>query len=129
MIGSAHVGERLFLALAYEFVWATTHAAIEAVLDGAERQTRAVIAEWPDGVYRGEALLDDDGRGNQDIPIRATITKSGSDLKIDLSDSHAQVQSFVNSSYANTYSAVYVALSFLIVTSTPISNHSTRPYH
>ena len=50
------------------------------MLDGAERQARAVIAEWPDGVYRGEAMLDDDGRGNEDIHIRATVTKRGSDL-------------------------------------------------
>ena len=44
MIGSAHVGERRLLALAGEFGWPVTDAAIEAVLDGAERQTRAVIA-------------------------------------------------------------------------------------
>ena len=71
MIGSAHVGERRLLALAAEFGWPVADAAIEAVLDGAERQTRAVIAQWQDGVYRGEALLDDDGRGNEDIHIRA----------------------------------------------------------
>src|SRR6266576_384172 len=114
MIGSAHVGERRLLALAAEFGWPTTNTAIEAVLDGAERQTRAVIAQWQDGVYRGEALLDDDGRGNNDIHIRATVTKRGSDLVIDLSDSHEQVSSFINSSYANTYSSVVVALSYLI---------------
>jgi N-methylhydantoinase B len=127
MIGSAHAGERRFLALAQEFGWPTTHAAIEAVLDGAERQTRAVIGAWPDGVYYGEALLDDDGRGHQDIHIRATVTKSGSDLRIDLSDSHAQVQSFINSSYANTYSAVVVALSFLIDPNTPKNAGTFRP--
>src|SRR5260370_6146090 len=127
MIGSAHVGERRFLALANEFGWETTHAAIEAVLDGAERQTRAVIAAWPDGVYHGEALLDDDGRGNEDIPIRATITKSGSDLRIDLSESHDEVQSFINSSYPNTYSAVVVALSFLIDPETPKNDGTFRP--
>jgi len=59
-----------------------TDAAIEAVLDGAERQTRAVIAQWKDGVYQGEAFLDDDGRGNDDIRIRATVTKRGSNLVI-----------------------------------------------
>ena len=37
MIGSARVGERRLLALLAEFGSATTHAAIEAVLDGAER--------------------------------------------------------------------------------------------
>jgi N-methylhydantoinase B len=127
MIGSAHAGERRFLALASEFGWETIHAAIEAVLDGAERQTRAVIAGWPDGVYRGEALLDDDGRGNDDIQIRATVTKSGSNLKIDLSESHDQVQSFINSSYPNTYSAVVVALSFLIDPETPKNDGTFRP--
>ena len=127
MIGSAHLGEQRFLALTNEFGWETTLAAIEAVLDGAERQTRAVIAEWQDGVYFGEALLDDDGRGNEDIHIRATVTKSGSDLKIDLSDSHPQVTSFINSSYPNMYSSVVVALSYLINPHTPKNDGTFRP--
>ena len=54
MIGSARVGERRLLALAQEFGWATTHAAIAAILDGAERQARAVIATWRDGVYAAD---------------------------------------------------------------------------
>ena len=127
MIGSARVGERRVLALAAEFGWEVTDAAIEAVLDGAERQTRAVIAEWRDGIYHGEALLDDDGRGNKDIHIRATVTKQGSDLTIDLSDSHAQVTSFINSSYPNMYSAVVVALSYLIDPHTPKNDGTFRP--
>src|SRR5690242_11187937 len=127
MIGSAHVGERRLLALAAEFGWPLANAAIEAVLDGAERQTRAVIAEWRDGVYRGEALLDDDGRGNSDIHIRATVTKRGTDLMIDLSDSHEQVTSFVNSSYPNMYSSVVVALSYLIDPDTPKNDGTFRP--
>jgi len=127
MIGSAHVGERRVLALAEEFGWPVTDAAIEAVLDGAERQTRAVIAGWRDGVYHGRALLDDDGRGNEDINIDATVTKQGSDLTIDLSESHAEVTSFVNSSYPNMYSAVVVALSYLIDPHTPKNDGTFRP--
>ncbi len=127
MIGSAHVGERRLLALAAEFGWSTTHAAIEAVLDGAERQTRSVIAEWKDGIYKGEAVLDDDGRGNSDIYIRATVTKRGSNLTIDLSDSHEQVASFINSSYPNMYSSVVVALSYLIDPHTPKNDGTFRP--
>ena len=127
MIGSAHLGERRLLALAAEFGWPVTDAAIEAVLDGAERQTRAEIARWKDGVYRGEAFLDDDGRGHDDIHIRATVTKQGSDLTIDLSDSHEQVTSFINSSYPNMYSAVVVALSYLIDPQTPKNDGTFRP--
>src|SRR5262249_11732484 len=112
MIGSAHLGERRLLALAKEFGWPTADAAIEAVLDGAERRTRTVIADWKDGVYTGEAMLDDDGRGHDDIYIRATVEKRGGDLEIDLSDSHEEVASFINSSYPNMRSAVVVALSY-----------------
>jgi N-methylhydantoinase B len=127
MIGSAHVGERRLLALAGEFGWDVTLPAIEAVLDGAERQARAVIAEWQDGVYFGEAMLDDDGHGAENIHIRAKVTKKGSDLTIDLSDSHPQVVGFINSSSPNTYSAVVVAMAYLFDPHTPKNDGAFRP--
>ena len=127
MIGSAHVGERRLQTLAAEFGWPTTHAAIEAILDGAERQTRAVIAGWADGVYKGEAILDDDGHKFEDIHIRATVTKQGDGLTIDLTDSHEQVIGFVNSSYPNMRSAVAVAIAYLIDPDTPKNDGTFRP--
>ena len=45
MIGSARVGERRLRELMTEFGSETTHAGVEAVLDGAERRVRAIIAE------------------------------------------------------------------------------------
>ena len=106
MIGSARVGERRMQALLAEYGEPLALAAVEGVLDGAERQARACIATWKDGVYRGEAVLDDDGHGATDIWIRARVTKRGSDLTVDLSDSHPQVQGFVNSSYPNMRASV-----------------------
>ncbi len=127
MIGSAHLGEKRLLSLAGEFGIETLENAIEAVLDAAERQTRRVIALWRDGAYEGEAFLDDDGRGHEDIAIRARVEKKGSDLLVDLSGSDAQVESFVNSSYANMRSAAVVALSFLIDPETPKNDGTFRP--
>jgi len=127
MIGSARVGERRMLALLAEFGSETTHAAIEAVLDGAERQVRALISGWPDGVYYGEAMIDDDGHRFRDIHIRAKVTKQGSDLVVDLSDSHEEVDGFINSSWPNSYSAVVVALSYLIDPETPKNEGAFRP--
>src|SRR5262249_50034270 len=112
MIGSARIGERRLGQLLIEFGSPTTHAAIAAVLDGSERQVRAIIAGWKDGVYEGEAFLDDDGHAFKDIHIRARVTKRGSELDIDLTDSHPQVTGFINSSYANTHSAAVVALAY-----------------
>jgi N-methylhydantoinase B len=127
MIGSARVGERRMQALLAELGSSTTHAAIEAVLDGAERQVRAVIAGWRDGVYDGGAVLDDDGHGTENVLIRARVTKRGSDLTVDLSGSDPQVAGFVNSSYPNMRSAVVVALAYLIDPETPKNDGAFRP--
>ena len=126
MIGSARVGERRMLALLAEYGQPLALAAVEGVLDGAERQARACIAEWKDGVYRGEAIVDDDGHGFEDIWIRATVSKRGSDVTVDLSDSHPQVRGFINSSYPNMRAAVCMALAYLIDPHTPKNDGAFR---
>src|ERR1700759_3623790 len=67
MIGAAHLGERRMPNLFAELGAPTVEAAIEAVLDAAEAQARAVVATWKDGVFHGEALLDDDGAATTGI--------------------------------------------------------------
>jgi N-methylhydantoinase B len=127
MIGSARIGERRLGQLISEFGSATTRAAVAALLDGAERHVRAIIAGWKDGVYLGEAFVDDDGHGARDIHVRARVIKAGSRLEIDLTDSHPEVKGFINSSYANTYSAVVVALAYLIDPEIPKNDGAFRP--
>jgi N-methylhydantoinase B len=127
MIGSVHIGERRLGVLMDEFGAEVALGAVDAVLEASERQARAVFAQWADGVYRGEAYLDDDGRGNQDVCIRACVTVRGSDLVVDLSQSDPQVTSFVNSSYANMRSAVAMAIAFLIDPETPKNDGAFRP--
>ena len=126
-IGSVRGGERRVLALIEEFGSKTVLAAVETVLDSAEQQARQVITTWPDGVYKGEAVLDDDGHGLVDVTIRATVTKKGSDLVVDLSDSDGQSKGFLNSSYANMRSAVAMAIAYLIDPETPKNHGSLRP--
>lgn len=127
MIGSSWVGERRVLQLLEEYGSGTVVEAVDAILDSAERQTRDCISTWTDGVYKGEAVLDDDGHGTEDVYIRATVTVAGDSLDVDLSDSHPQVTGFINSSYPNMMSAVYMALSFLIDPRTPKNSGTFRP--
>ena len=127
MIGCAHLGERRLAALLAEYGVDTTLEAVDGVLDAAEREARACIATWQDGTYHGEAILDDDGHGARDVYIRATVTKRGSDLLVDLTDSHPQVVGFVNSSYPNMRSAVAMALAYLIEPDTPKNDGAFRP--
>ncbi len=127
MIGAAHLGERRMQKLFGELGADVVEAAIEAVLDAAEAQARAVIRTWKDGVFHGEAFLDDDGRGNNDIRIAAKVTKRGSEIEVDLSESDPQVTSFVNSSHANMHAAVVMAFAYLIDPDIPKNSGALRP--
>lgn len=127
MIGSAKLCERRLDELVAELGPDRLVGAIEAMLDGAEQQTRAIVAAWKDGVYHGEAFLDDDGRGRTDVAIRAKVTVRGSDVEVDLSASDAQATSFVNSSHANMQSACAMAFFYLIDPDVPKNDGSLRP--
>lgn len=127
MIGAAHLGERRVRRLLDEFGGQVVEAAVEAILDAAEQQTRAVLATWQDGTFYGEAYLDDDGHGRSDIRIAAKVTKKGSDIEIDLSESDPQSTSFVNSSHANMQAAVVMAFAYLIDADIPKNAGALRP--
>jgi N-methylhydantoinase B len=127
MIGSARVGERRLLNLVDEYGLDTVAPTVGQILDSAERQARQCIRGWKDGVYRGLSILDDDGHGITDIHIRATVTKRGDGLVVDLTECDPQVIGFVNSSYPNTMSAVHMALAYLIEPRTPKNEGTFRP--
>jgi N-methylhydantoinase B len=127
MIGAAHLGERSVSKLFGEYGAPVVSQAVEAILDSAEKRAREIVASWQDGVYHGEAFLDDDGRGRQDVAIRAKITKSGSDLEIDLTESDPQSNSFANSSHANTQAAISMAFAYLIDPDIPKNDGAFRP--
>ena len=114
MIGAAHLGEKRLLAVLDKHGVAETEAAVAAILALSEAHARRIIASWKDGTWKGEAFLDDDGFGNEDIAIRATVTKQGDSITVDLSDSAPQVPSFLNSSWPNTASAVRMAIAYLL---------------
>src|SRR6201988_2675436 len=127
MLGAAHLGERRVSRLLAEFGAPVVEAAIEAILDAAEQQARAVVSTWKDGVFHGEAFLDDDGHGRSDIRIAAKVTKKGSDIEIDLSASDPQSTAFVNSSHANMQAAVAMAFAYLIDPDIPKNDGALRP--
>ncbi len=127
MLGAAHLGERRVSKLFSEFGAPVVEAAIGAILDATEQQTRAVVSTWKDGVFYGEAFLDDDGHGRTDLRIAAKVTKKGSDVEIDLSESDPQSTSFVNSSHANMQAAVAMAFAYLIDAEIPKNTGALRP--
>lgn len=114
MWGAARLGAKRMDALLASHGGAKLGAAVEAILDLSEAHARRIIGEWADGDYAGEAVLDDDGHGVEDITIRAKVRKRGGQVSVDLSGSDDQVRGFVNSSWPNTLSAARMALAYLL---------------
>jgi len=102
-------------------------AAVEEILGATERQVRQFISEWPDGVYHGESLVDDDGFDNKLIPIRAKVTIAGDSMSIDLAESSTQVTGFINSAYANTRSLAHAAIMYVAPANVAKNEGSMRP--
>ena len=102
-------------------------AVVSEILAATERQVRQFIAGWPDGVYKGESFVDDDGFDSKLVPIRAEVTIAGDSMTIDLSESSPQVEGFINSAYANTRSLAHAAIMYLAPMDVARNEGSMRP--
>lgn len=91
------------------------------------RMTRRLIAELPNGEYRFEDALDDDGLGSGPIPIRVKITIDGQRAAVDFSGSAPQQPGSVNAVYAITLSAVYYVFRCLLGMDVPNNTGCLEP--
>src|SRR5439155_15463951 len=79
-----------------------------------ERVVRQTIAGIPDGEYRFEDALDDDGLGDRPIAIRAAVRIAGDAAEVDFSGSDPQTSGGVNANFAITLSATLYAFRCLV---------------
>ena len=103
------VGAERLTALAEKYGTAKLAEAMAEMLDYSERRVRNALAAAPDGVYRGEDAMDDDGQGSGPVAIKATVTIAGDSMSIDFAGSSPQVASNMNNPFASTVSAAVAA--------------------
>ena len=111
MLGATRIGAEQVAEHLTELGVAQGLAYMDGILDHADKRLRVAIADLPDGTYKGEDRFDNDCFEPMDIPIKAAVTVKGDAMTIDFTGSHEQIRGFKNSSFANTYSSVYMALS------------------
>lgn len=122
------VGKRRLSAMIERYGAATVRQAIDELKARAEQQMRAKIQTIPDGTYRGEAVVDSDGVVDEPLFVRLTVTKAGSDLTFDLSDSSPPCLGPMNSVIATTRSSIYLAMKH-IFPDVPINAGTFVPLH
>lgn len=98
-----------------------------ALVDYAERRTRAAIAAMPDGQGRFTDYLEHDGVDPAEIEIVAEVRKSGGEIVVDLSRSADQVEGAVNCSYAIAEGCVAYVVKMLADPSLPSNEGLMRP--
>ena len=79
----------------------------------------AAIDQLPDGEYEFADVMDDDGQGNPDIPLRARITVRGGRVSVDFSGTAAQVSGNINCPLSVAAAAVYYVFRCLMDPRTP----------
>jgi N-methylhydantoinase B len=110
MIGSCTVGERELKALLARYGRETVQRATASLLDAAEQAASAVIDRMPDGVYRAEWYVHDDGIDHElTATIRVEITIEGTGMRFDFTKTDPQVRGYVNAPLAVTISSVMIA--------------------
>ena len=88
----------------------TCAAAMDELLAYGERKIRAAIRSIPDGVYRFEDWMDDDGVGGPPVPLRVSISVAGDRIALDFSGTGPQVPGDVNVVYLALVATVYYVL-------------------
>ncbi len=96
-IASAELGVKRFQELLKTYGQDTVLQATRQLMDYTERMMRAEIEKIPDGDYRAEGFLDDDGRNrDKTLPIKVCVKVRGSDVEVDLTGSSDQVPTAFN---------------------------------
>jgi N-methylhydantoinase B len=99
-------------------------AGLDAVLDYAERRTRAKLTEIPDGSYRARDVLE---LADGELELTLCATVDGDRLTLDFSGSADQHDGNLNCPLAVTQSACYFAVKVLTDPDIPASAGAYRP--
>lgn len=105
-LAALNTGSVRLLEIARRRGTAETLGAMAALIAYADRLVAVGLERIPDGRYRAEDSLEDDGFGSGPIPIRVELVVRGTTLKVDFAGTAPQVPGGVNAVAAITSSAV-----------------------
>jgi N-methylhydantoinase B len=126
-IAAQRTGERRLQDLAARHGPDVLRGNMTALMDYAERITRSALRELPEGVYRFEDALDDDGEGDGPLMMRVAVTIRDGGMHCDFTGTDPARPSSVNAVASVTRSAVYYVVRCLLEEHTPSNDGCFRP--
>ncbi len=98
----------------------------DEIIRRTEKSMREAILKVPDGVYEAEGIIEQ-GKGKDDIVIKAAIHVEGSDIMVDLAGSSPQVDWGGNVVFNFTYAYVFMAMKSMFDPDIPNNDGCTAP--
>ncbi|MDX1393115.1 MAG: hydantoinase B/oxoprolinase family protein [Gemmatimonadota bacterium] len=126
-IASNRTGARRLLGLVERYGADTVAEYMRHLQDYAERMTREAIRGIPDGEYRFEDAMDDDGQGSGPLPIVVTLTVDDTDATIDFTGTCDQAAGSVNANDAITLSATMYCFRVIVPFPVPSNWGTIQP--
>jgi N-methylhydantoinase B len=125
-IASCRIGERRLIALVAKYGSREVTTYGRYLLDYSARMMAATIAAIPDGVYRAEDFLDDDGVTGQPLRIAVAIRIRKKNVVVDFTGSAPQCAGSVNAVAAITESTVFYVFRCLLDEQVPATSGLMR---
>jgi N-methylhydantoinase B len=134
-VASARLGVKRFQELLDRFGKDTVFTACNQLMDYSEAMLRKRIRDIPDGEYRAEGYLDDDGRNRGvRLPVKVCVRVKGDSIEVDLTGSSDQTPTAYNVPFeGSTKVAAFAAFRKLLLdahtseTRVPSNQGSFRP--
>lgn len=109
-----HLAERRLVEIAKRNGPGLLAAVFDDIISRTGQRMRVAIAAIPDGVYRFEDVMDDDGRAAVDVPIRLSATIDGERASFDFAGTAPQTPGNINIPLHGTKAAVCYALKAML---------------
>ncbi len=113
-ISANRTGLKRLQALNIQHGEADFQSGLDALQDYAARLAAVAYQQIPDGEYRFSDVMDDDGQGQFDIKISATLHVLAGKIRVDFSGTSKQVQGNINCPLSVAAAAVYYVFRCLL---------------
>lgn len=115
MVGACEVGRRQLAQIYSRHGYETISSHMQYVLEASDKQVRAELSTWPNGVYYGESEMVSDGVDPTSRHwIRVKITVDDDSVTFDFTDSDDQTPGIANQPKASASGAVRISFLMLV---------------
>lgn len=127
MIATIKLGQHRLAELVDRWGVQTLRAARDEIFAQTELREREAVRSIPDGVYSATGELDNDGIDPAPVRVAVSVTVTGDEMDIDVTESGDQTTGPINCGAAQTVSACRVGYKLLINPDAPSNGGQFRP--